>query len=76
VAVAIGILGFATTLATIVFSLMPAADKPHPGLAVAKIIGLTALLLGMGIAIFAWESRTQKMRAEPRTGIENNLGLS
>lgn len=54
VAVGIGILGFATTLATIVFSLMPAADEPHPGLAVAKIVGLTALLLGMGIATFAW----------------------
>jgi amino acid transporter len=52
VATALGILGFTTTLVTIIFSTMPAADEPHKFLAVAKIIGLTFALLGVGVVAF------------------------
>ncbi|MGB6265855.1 MAG: APC family permease [Candidatus Acidiferrales bacterium] len=53
-AVAIGALGFATTLVTIACSLIPAADEPHPWLAVLKIVGLTAVLILLGVVTFRW----------------------
>ena len=45
---------FTATLVTIAFSVIPANDEPHKGLAVAKIVGLTALLLAVGVFAFAW----------------------
>jgi len=53
-ALALGVLGFTTTLVTIAFSVIPADDEPHKALAIAKIVGLTALLLGIGVIAFAW----------------------
>ena len=53
-AFALGVLGFTTTLVTIAFSVIPADDEPHKVLAVAKIVGLTALLLAIGVIAFAW----------------------
>ena len=53
VAVVMATLGLASTIATIVLSVIPSADDPHPALAVAKILGLTALMLGGGVLAFA-----------------------
>src|ERR1700727_804947 len=52
VAIALGTLGFTTTLVTIIFSIIPAADEPHKLLADAKIVGLTFALLGLGVVAF------------------------
>jgi amino acid transporter len=61
VATAIGALGFAATLVTIVFSVMPTADEPHKLLAVTKIVGSTIVLLGFGVLAFLWgKSHKQK----------------
>jgi amino acid transporter len=61
VATAIGALGFATTLVTIVFSVMPTADEPYKLLAVTKIVGSTIVLLGFGVLAFLWgKSHKQK----------------
>jgi amino acid transporter len=54
VATALGALGFTTTLITIIFSVLPAEDDPHQALAVVKIVGLTLLLLAMGVFVFVW----------------------
>ena len=54
VATALGALGFTTTVLTIVFSLIPAADEPHKFLAVAKIVGLTGVLLAVGALLFGF----------------------
>jgi len=54
VAIALGVLGFATTMITIVFSVMPGAEEPHKPLAIAKIIGLTLVLLALGVVAFLW----------------------
>ncbi|HEX4542562.1 MAG TPA: APC family permease [Candidatus Acidoferrum sp.] len=63
-AIALGTLGFTTTLVTVVFSVIPAADEPHKLLAVAKIVGLTALLLAVGVLLFAFgKSRAAKIPA-------------
>ena len=60
-ATTLGALGFMATLVTIVFSVIPAADEPHKLLAVAKIVGLTALLLAVGVLLFVLgKSRASK----------------
>jgi hypothetical protein len=58
----IALLGFTTTLVTITLSLVPASDEPHPFIAVAKIVGLTFVLLAGGGAIFhTGRKRRQKL---------------
>jgi amino acid transporter len=54
VATALAALGFTTTLVTIVLSLIPAADEPHKFLAIAKIVGLTGVLLAIGVLLFVF----------------------
>jgi glutamate:GABA antiporter len=63
-AIALGTLGFTTTMVTIVFSMIPAAEEPYKLLAVAKIVGLTALLLAVGVLLFVFgKSRVAKIPA-------------
>jgi glutamate:GABA antiporter len=60
-AIALGVLGFATTLVTIIFSAIPAGDEPHKIMAVIKIVGLTGILLAAGVLVFGWgKSRAAK----------------
>ncbi|MFZ3215688.1 MAG: APC family permease [Candidatus Acidiferrales bacterium] len=54
VVTAVGMLGFTTTLVTIAFSVIPADDDPHKALAVVKIVGLTAVLVAIGVVMFRW----------------------
>ncbi len=51
-AIALAAMGLASTVATVVLSTIPAGDDPHPVLAVVKILGLTAVLVGAGVAVF------------------------
>lgn len=62
VAIALGILGMATTLCAIGLAMLPAADEPNKALAVIKIVGLTAALLGAGWVIYGsakWRSQRE-----------------
>ena len=52
VAILISCLGFATTTATILLSLLPQPDEPNKPLAVLKIVGLTAILVAVGAWIY------------------------
>jgi amino acid transporter len=52
VAIALGSLGLASTAVTIVLSTIPGADETNKPLAVAKVVGGTAVLVGAGVAIF------------------------
>jgi glutamate:GABA antiporter len=47
------LIGLATTLSAIVFAGFPADDDPNKPLAVAKVIGLTAMMLLSGVAIYS-----------------------
>ena len=58
---AFAVLGFTTTFACIVLSVVPPADEPNKPLAVLKIVGLTLVLLGGGVAAYRNGSR----RAHP-----------
>jgi hypothetical protein len=51
--VVISLIGIATTLASMAISFVPPPDEEHPILAVAKIGGLTAVLLLGGAALYA-----------------------
>jgi amino acid transporter len=47
--------GLVVTAGAIFLSLLPAADEPNKPLAVVKIVGLSALLVGVGTALY-WNS--------------------
>ncbi|HTQ87326.1 MAG TPA: APC family permease, partial [Candidatus Solibacter sp.] len=57
VSIAFAILGFTTTLACIILSVIPPADEPNKPLAVLKIVGLSLLLLAAGLAAYAGGAR-------------------
>lgn len=52
VAMLVSIVGFLTSSATILLSLFPPPDEPNKTLALMKIIGLTGLLLAVGVLIY------------------------
>jgi len=52
VAKLVALVGFLTTSLTIVLSLIPQPDEPNKPLAVLKIVGLTAVLVGVGIWVY------------------------
>jgi amino acid transporter len=56
--------GFATTLLTIVVSLIPSADEPNKLLAVGKIIGLTGFIVGGGWLLFYLGNRRRHQAAK------------
>lgn len=53
VAILVGCIGLIVTAFAIGLAMLPATDEPNKPLAVAKIIGLTAILIGAGWAVFA-----------------------
>jgi amino acid transporter len=59
--IAAALLGLATTLGAIAFSTVPRADEPHKLFAVVKIIGMTAMTVGIGMALYL-----NGMRRAPR----------
>jgi glutamate:GABA antiporter len=48
----LGSIGIASTVLTILLSLVPAGDEANKPLAVAKVIGGTVVLVGAGVAVF------------------------
>jgi glutamate:GABA antiporter len=61
VAMLVSIVGFLTSCATILISLVPQPDEPNKTLAIVKIVGSTALLIAVGMFIYF----TGKRRALP-----------
>jgi amino acid transporter len=57
VAIALASLGLLSTSATIAMSLIPGAAETNKPLAVAKVLGGTAILIGAGVAVFLAERR-------------------
>jgi len=54
VAIALASIGLVSTAATIVLSTIPGADEIDKPLAVAKVIGGTFVLVGLGIGVFVY----------------------
>jgi glutamate:GABA antiporter len=55
--VATALVGLLTTAGAIVLSLVPRPDEPNKLLAVGKVVGMTALLLAGGAALYVNGSR-------------------
>jgi amino acid transporter len=61
VAITLAAIGLISTAVTIVLSVIPSADETNKPLAVAKVLGGTALLIGLGVAVFLfskWKTRS------------------
>ncbi len=59
------VLGFLTTTGAIVLSLVPRADEPHKLFAFVKIIGMVALLLAGGVALYINGNRRRARLGSP-----------
>jgi glutamate:GABA antiporter len=53
-------IGLVTTAASIALSIVPAPDEPRPAIAVAKVVGLSILNVGLGAALFVIGRRRQR----------------
>jgi amino acid transporter len=58
-----GALGFVTTAIAIVLACVPAADEPNKPLAVAKIVGLSLVLIAIGAIVYFVGRRKARSRA-------------
>ncbi len=56
-------IGLFTTVSSIVLAMFPAADEPNKTLAVVKVLGLTVLMLGSGVLVYAYGSRRKQEQA-------------
>jgi glutamate:GABA antiporter len=63
VAVTLAVIGMLTTTAVIIGSVIPDASEPNKALAVGKIVGLSAVLLGGGIALYIAGGRRARATA-------------
>ncbi|HEY2898191.1 MAG TPA: APC family permease [Gemmatimonadaceae bacterium] len=52
VAIGLAALGFLTTTISVGLAMLPADDEPNKPLAVIKIIGLTAAMIGVGVGLY------------------------
>ena len=52
VAIAVAALGFLTTAVSIVLAAVPPDDEPHKTMAVVKVVGSSAALLAVGVAVY------------------------
>jgi amino acid transporter len=59
VAVALAALGFVTTAVSIVLAVLPPPDSDNKPLAVAKVVGMSLLLAGIGAALYARRRRAR-----------------
>jgi amino acid transporter len=57
VAIGLALIGMTSTLITIGLSTIPADDEPNKPLAVFKTVGMTALLIALGIGVYAMGRR-------------------
>ncbi len=64
VAILLGLVGIVSTSATIVLSLIPGADEHDKPLAVAKVVGGTIVLVGLGVVVFVAERRRARVRLQ------------
>ncbi|MGA8866210.1 MAG: APC family permease [Candidatus Sulfotelmatobacter sp.] len=61
VAMLVALVGLATTTLTIILSVIPQPDEPNKPLAVLKIVGGTAVLVGIGVWIY-WAGKRRAAR--------------
>lgn len=68
VAIVLGSLGMASTLATLVLALVPSADESEKTLAVVKVVGGMIVLVGAGVVVFIGAIFKARREAKPVPG--------
>jgi Na+/phosphate symporter len=77
VAIALASVGLVSTAVTIVLSVIPGQDETNKPLAIAKVLGGTAVLIGAGVAVFLfskWKTRGQRATDSARIGVGLSAG--
>jgi amino acid transporter len=70
VAIALSTIGLLSTALTIILSVIPSAEETNKPLAIAKVLGATAVLVGLGVALFLfslWKTRGLKRASNDGT---------
>lgn len=62
VAVALASVGLVTTSLSIVLACVPPDDEPNKLLAVAKIVGLSVVMIATGTLVYAWRARGRRLQ--------------
>jgi amino acid transporter len=62
-AIPLAAIGFISTACTIVLSLFPAEDDNNPRATLIKIVVMTFVLLGGGVAVYLWSNRARRDEA-------------
>jgi glutamate:GABA antiporter len=65
VAIALASLGLASTALTLFLAVFPAEDEPHKAMAVVKVVGGTAVMIGAGIVLFLVARSKARRLQEP-----------
>ena len=60
VAITLASIGLLSTALTIILSVIPGEDEPNKPLAVAKVLISTAVLIGIGVAIYLRAERNRR----------------
>jgi len=71
VAIPLAMLGLITTSITICLSVLPSENETNKSLAVVKVVGMTVVLLGAGVAIYAVGKRRQARILAAHTTTDN-----
>jgi len=71
VAILLAVIGFLTTMLTIVLSVIPGEDETNKPLAVAKVLISTAVLIGAGVIVFVVAERKKKKAGEESSALSN-----
>ena len=71
VAIAVAVVGFVTTAGAIVLSVFPAEEEAHKAMAVAKVLVLTAVLVGAGAITFAIGSQKKRKLLSERSAFSD-----
>ncbi len=75
VAIPLAILGLITTGITICLSVVPSGDEPNKPLAIVKVVGMTIVLLGAGVIIYAVGKRRQARILNAHTNLANAASI-
>jgi amino acid transporter len=59
------LLGLGTTMGAIILAVVPRPDEPNKVLAVIKIVGMTAAMLALGVAIYVGAKRRARSASPP-----------
>ncbi len=68
VAIGVATVGLVSTLLTIVLSTIPTVEETNKTLAVVKVVGGTAVLIGLGVLVFVTEKRKAARRQVAELG--------